>query len=223
MPNDSSTGGFVTPSTTMGDLEDQALNRFLHDLIAGITGIPVPLVRPRWQQNPPNLPPFGTDWVAFGEVSRKTDRFAFVTHQDSSSGGNDAVYRNQILEILCTFYGPNSKANSELLSLGFQIAQNREALTLAGYGLVEVGDPVTTSELIQEQWVSREDVSLRLRRAQEYKYPILNLLGAQGTVVTDSQAGLAFQQQKPLAALPMFAWGLSDSVTFAGWGQGNWK
>lgn len=222
MSNDSSTGGYVVPISTTGDLEDQSLNRFLHDLVAGITALDPTLVRPRWQPEPPALPEPTVDWASIGEVNRDKDVFSFVGHQ-SGGDGNDYTYRNQILNILCTFYGPNARMFSERLSMGFEIAQNREVMTLNGYGLVEVGSSTTTTEMINQRWLPREDVPFSLRRAQEFKYPILNLLGGQGTLVDDTVVRLNFTSQKPKSPFPLFAWGLFDGSTFAGWGQGNWK
>lgn len=174
------------------------------------------LVFQRWQAEPPNWPDFGTDWAAVGESGRARDTFANVVKLEDDE--LVIVYRNQIISVLCSFYGPNARANCEILSMGFFVAQNREQMTLQGYGYVDQADSVVTSDKQGTRWVPRIDLPFRLRRAQAYTYPVLNLVGATGTVIPSESNSLGFVVAPPL---PMFGWGL-DNGTISGWGTGHW-
>lgn len=184
MANDSSAGGYLTPATSPAPLEGQALNRFLQQVWVGITGLDGMLIRPRWQAEPPAIPPFGTDWMAFGITRRKGDTFTSTIH-DPTGNGNDSVYRQEMLDILCTFYGPDADNYASLLREGLFVAQNREVLQLNNFGLVEVGEAVAVPEIIKDRWTYRVDMRVTLRRSILRTYPVLNILSAEGTVDTD--------------------------------------
>jgi hypothetical protein len=191
MPNTSATGGYLTPTATNAT-EDQALRVFFQQLVSGITGIDGTLVRPRWQPEPPNIPPFGTDWAGIGVMNRKRDTNAYVTHRsvfdnDGNNIGTDFVHRTEVLDVLCSFYGPNCEAKAELLAMGLEVAQNREVMQLAGYGLVAVEDAIMMSDLVHERWLTRIDLQFQIRRAQLYQYPVLDLIGADATIDEDGE------------------------------------
>jgi hypothetical protein len=174
----------------MSEVNDLNINRFLQQVVTGVTGMDPQLVRPRWQPEPPNQPDFGTDWAAIGEISRTREPFAAVLHFTPlyPELPYDAVIRNQILEILCSFYGPNCEANNELFAMGLSLAQNREVLFLNGFGLVEVMESVNVPALIKGRWMSGWDTRFRIRRQQVYQYPVGNLIEADLTLVTDVPA-----------------------------------
>lgn len=177
--NDSSTGGYLSPSSTNGDLNDLALAKFLQQIVVGITGMPGNMVRPRWQPEPPNIPDFTSNWAAIGPGNRKRDPFSAVIHNPSGDGSNTVV-RNRTMDILCSFYGPSSETNSELLAMGLELPQNREAMQLAGFALVSgAGDSTIVPVLIKERWQYRVDIPFTIRQQQQYTYPILNLEGIQ--------------------------------------------
>lgn len=186
MPNDSSTGGYLAPAGSPAPLEGQALNRFLQQIWVGITGLAGTLVRPRWQPEPPAIPAFGTDWMAFGIMRRPGDAFPSTIHSPTGNG-NDSIYRQEILEILCTFYGPDADSYASLLREGLFVAQNLEVLQLNNFGLVGVGETVAVPEMIKDRWTYRVDMYVTLRRSIEYTYPVLNILSASGTVDSDPQ------------------------------------
>jgi hypothetical protein len=186
MPNDSATGGYLAPGVIAAPLEDQALEDFLHDVVAGITGIANDLVRPRWQEEPPNLPARNVDWVGQGIPNRRRDTFPVVQHDpDASAGaGADILIRHEELELLCSFYGPNCQAKATLLADGIFIPQNREVLATVGLKLKEAGEPTKAPELIKGRWYQRCDLAIWLRREIRRQYPVLNLLAATGEVIT---------------------------------------
>jgi hypothetical protein len=173
-------------------MEGQDLHRFLQQIVVGITGLPGAMVRPRWQPEPPNQPLAGVDWAAIGVKDRSQDTFAYNSIQYVDANTITlTVYRTQTLNIMCKFYGPNSEANAELLSMGFQLGQNREVMALSGFSFVEATEPVNVPEQVNEQWLYGVEVGFSLRRQQLYTYSVLTLLGAVATVVLDNGETLA--------------------------------
>jgi hypothetical protein len=188
MPNNSTTGGFLAPTSTGGDLNDAALQDFLQTIIVGIVGLPGNLVRPRFQDEPPNPPDYGTDWCAIGPGTRQRDPFSAVIQNST----NTKVIRNRELEILASFYGPQAETNGELLAMGFEVPQNREALQYAnaawtGFNLISgVRGPVIAPALIKGRWYYRADYSFSIRQQQQYTYPVETLEEAKGTIDLES-------------------------------------
>lgn len=186
MPNTSATGGYLTPDGVIAPpLEDEALDDFLGDIVAGITGLDRDkYVRPRWQEEPPNLPARSVDWVAVGVIHRTSDTNAVEQH-DGGGQGTDLIIRHEQLELLCSFYGPNCQAKGALLRDGLGVAQNREPLFLAGMGLVSVGDLTKAPEILKSAWYQRTDLTIVIRREVRREFAVLNILSAEGTIITD--------------------------------------
>lgn len=192
MANDSSTGGYLSPAATPAPFEGAALSAFLHDFIAGVSGLAPTTVIPRWQPEPPNLlnwpgadasgnPVPQPDWCAFGITARVADVNAFVHHYDGTPP-YDELHRHEVVELLCSFYGANAEANAAIFREGVQIDQNREQLQLNSMGLVETGDTITVPSLVKERWLYRVDIQCKIRRQIIRRYPILNLASATGTL-----------------------------------------
>jgi len=218
----SATGGYLVPSATNA-MEDEALRVFFQQMVTGITGIVGNLVRPRWQAEPPNMPSFGSDWAAIGVTKRTRDVNAYVTHRSVTDGngnnvGTDYVHRTEVLDVLCSFYGPNCEANSELLAMGLEISQNREVMQLAGYGLVGVEDATMMADFFNNRDVTRIDLPFQIRRAQLYQYPVLDLQGAQATIVEDTGG---VNGTITVTLHPSFGFNTSSS-NVSGFGAGNW-
>jgi hypothetical protein len=188
--------GYVAPSSISGEINDQVLRRFLQSMVVGVTGMEPEFVRPRWQPNPPNEPDFEQDWAAIGVTRRERDTFAAVIHTTVGDEGTDTVIRNEILDVLCSFYGPNSEANSELFAMGLALEQNRYVFTVNGFGLVAVDDSLIVPALIKERWLWGVDVPFRVRREQEYSYPVNNLVKAVGTIYTDAEISVPILVQE---------------------------
>lgn len=184
--NTSATGGYLAPDAgaIAAPLEDDALDDFLHDVVVGVTGLANELVRPRWQEEPPNLPAFGTDWVAVGVPNRTRDTYAVVQHDETASAGAgaDILIRHEHLEVLCSFYGPHCQALATLLADGMLIPQNREELRAAGMAVKQVGEPTKAPEMIKGRWLPRADLTVWVSREIRRSYPVLNLVSAQATL-----------------------------------------
>jgi hypothetical protein len=191
MSNDSSTGGPLVPSSTAPS-DDDALIDFLQSVIVGVTGLPGNMCRPRWQQEPANLPAVGTNWASLGITERRGDLFPYVAHQ-SAGNGTDTLANHEWFTLLTTFYGPLANTYATQLRDGLAITQNREAMFLAGVSLVNVPhELVALPELVKERWLYRIDMPLRFVREVGRVYPVLNLLSAAGNITGSGpgEAGL---------------------------------
>lgn len=182
--NTSATGGYIVPST-VAPADDEALEDLLHDAIAGVTGITATLVRPKWQQRPPNRPEASTDWCAFGITMSTADWSSQITHVPTGNG-SDVQTRHMTLDLLVSFYGPGAGGNAERLRDGILIPQNMEALAAQGLEILDTGPIITAPEFVNTVWVRRKDVTLQIRRAVSRTYPVLNLLSAEGDLIADT-------------------------------------
>jgi len=190
MPNTSATGGFLTPSASPAPLEDAALDRFLQQFVANVSGMTPSNVRPRWQKEPPNMPPVGSDWAAVGVQDMRSDMYPAELHKADSDGSN-TVFSQEQLDVLVSFYGDNARRNAAILRDGLFVAQNREWLIYNDMGLVTVGSLTPAPSLVNERWQYRIDFIFTLVRAVRRTYPVLNLLSAEGTIVTDTDPPLS--------------------------------
>lgn len=194
MPNDSSTGGPLSPAVAPAPLEGQGLNRFIQQWIVGITGLAGNMVRPRWQPEPPDVPDAGDAWAAIGITARAADTFPAILHDPTGDGADD-LQRHETLAVLASFYdlGTNGLADlyASLLRDGLAIPQNSEPLASAGFGLVDVGDLTTVPSLLKSRWLYRVDLPFHLRRAIVRSYPVLNVESADiSVVVNDAGTGV---------------------------------
>ena len=182
MLNDSSTGGYLVPAATPVVDDDRALRLLLQTVIVGVTGLAPTLVRPSWQRNPPPIPAVDVDWIGFGVTAQRPDFDPYMEHVTRDEESAMKMNRHETIEIACVCYGDNCKATANAIRDGLHIAQNREALYLAGMGFVGVSDLIPAPELINDQWVDRADVTLTLRREVRREYPILHFLSAVGSI-----------------------------------------
>lgn len=188
--NTSATGGYLAPAASPAPAEGVALWDFVHDIIAGVTGMDATLVRPAWQPEPPNLPDYGTTWCAFRIGRRVADFNAFIEH-DGDDPGSDELQRHENLEVQTMFYSSTPDDADEMAAVlreGLQIPQNLAALQLAQWGLIETGDTNPAPTLTKDRWLYRIDMPIRFRRLITRVYPVLNLLSARATLYTDTPA-----------------------------------
>ena len=181
--NDSSTGGYLAPAVTSPPLEDDALSAVFQQLIVGITGLPGPMVRPRWQPTVPKQPEPSVNWCALGVTALPPDAGPAITH-DPGGDGTDIYVRHQTINVLATFYGPACGLNSQTLLDGLAIPQNLEQLKANDMQSVTEGDRRAAPEFVNQQWIRRYDVTLVFRRKITRTYAVRNLNSASASVQT---------------------------------------
>lgn len=183
MANDSTTGGYIQPSTGNA-LDDQALDRVFHDLIMNLTALDPTLVFPRWQEIPPNMPSNGTSWIAQGITERRDD--VVVWQGNDPSTGIFTICRNQEIDNLISFYGPNASTTEALFRDNISVGQNRDVINALGINLVRVGGTRNMSTKINERWQKRIDVAVTFRRLIYRTYPVDTILSVPFTLETDT-------------------------------------
>ena len=169
MTNDSSTGGYILPSSSPQP-DDVSLDIILQNLIVGITGIAGAMVRPRWQLVPPIEPDITQDWCAVGVTDELPDD---GLPSETFDGTKLTTIEYLVVTVIASFYGPNARLNAENFRKGIMVAQNREALYFQNISLVErPGGIVFAPTFIATRARPRADVSFRLRRSIITDWPI---------------------------------------------------
>lgn len=181
MSNNSTSGGYLIPTSSQGLPGDLTLNQFIQTVLVGISGLPGQFVRPSWQKKPPAQPDIDVNWIAYGINITTPDANAYVA---INNDGNTELQRQELLEIKCSFYGAAAYEISTEVRDGFQIQQNLDALRTANMGFAWCDNAVQLPDLVNESWVQRIDMGVFLRRQRQRIYPILEILSAKGTVQT---------------------------------------
>jgi hypothetical protein len=187
-PNTSATGGPLLPASAL-PLDGLAFDQFLQSVVVGLVPIPGNMVFPRWQPDAePPQPPLSADWAAIGELNTDRQGFAYASFNPADNQGQGSV--TQIswaqVEVMATFYGPNSVAYANMLKDGLQIGQNRDLLRAQDIAVADLGNVVRMPEMIGTKWVNRADLSIHLNRLYRRTYPIFSILSTSGTFLTDA-------------------------------------
>ena len=182
---DSSTGGYLAPNNTV--LEDQQLENFLHNVFVGITGLDNTLVRPAYQEESPTIPAINVDWMAFNLTNRNPLNASTI--QMSEDGETASSYREELIDVVCSFYGPMCHYNALNLSQGLWVSQNRDVLKTQGINLYSTNDAIFAPELINNRYYRRCDVTITLTRGVEIDYNILSLQDLSGGIEADDNSG----------------------------------
>lgn len=180
--NTSATGGFLPFS--QAPCHDAALDA-LQALIAGITGLPADLVRPRWQPEPPREPGPSVNWCAFGITSYEPLNFPEIRHHGAGEG-HDEVVDHETLTVLTSFYGPAHVDIARHFRRGVHAPQHRAMLRPAGLVFVRAVGLIPMPALVSMQWRARADLTLIFRLTTRSTFPSLNLLQTEGSVRSDS-------------------------------------
>lgn len=181
MANDSSTGGYLNNPVTPDLPGELTLAQFIQTALAGVSGLDGTLVRPSWQRNPPKPPDIDVNWLAFQIQQGTSDANAFV---GTDSSGTTTLQRHETLRLNLSFYGPDAYDMAGMVRDGFQLSQNREALTTAKMGFVSATDAMHMPDLVNELWRDRWTMQMDLRRMNIRVYPILTFASMAGTVTT---------------------------------------
>lgn len=177
MATSSASGGYLQPSAEVPPSSDQDLDVELQRVVVGITSLPGQMVRPRWQAGNPKQPEPLANWCAVGTSRIRADAGPAIQHQPAGDG-SDTYTRHEELEVQLTFYGPDSQRYALRMRDGLGMPQNTEGLAAIGIRFVDTGDIVAVPELVNQQWVRRYDLPLRLRRVVRRTYAVLNIQSA---------------------------------------------
>lgn len=171
MSNTSATGGFLRLSPVPGQRE---IEDVFHDCIAGVTGLPGDLVRPRWQPDPPREPNTDANWCAFGITAYTPLNFPVVEHHGEGEG-RDTITDHENLSVLASFYGPGHMDLARIMRRGLHIAQNRQCLRANGLAFVRAGTIIPVPALVGAGWRARADLPLTFQLVTRSTAAVLNL------------------------------------------------
>lgn len=185
MANDSSTGGYLAPADAQPPPEDAVLDALFQQMVVGITGLPGSLVRPRWQPTVPKQPEASVNWCAIGVMDIDADAGPAIQHVPDGDG-HDTYQRHEALTLLCSFYGPNGMRYAAQMRDGVGFPQNGGMLQVNEMGLISVGRILARPDLVNETWVKRWDLEIKIRRRVVRTYAVLNLLSGKPELISDT-------------------------------------
>lgn len=151
-------------------IDDTTLDAVFQTLIAELTELDGSLVRPRWQVSIPKQPEPSTNWCAIGIMSVDPSAGPWLVYDSLNQREN--YWDHESLDLLASFYGPNSQQNARLLRAGLNVPQNTEPLLPYMIRYVGSGPIRTVPELVNQQWIRRQDISLQFRRKVEMVYGV---------------------------------------------------
>jgi hypothetical protein len=188
--NTSATGGPLSPLTDVISLplDDVALDAVFQTLVVDLTGLSGDLVRPRWQSNVPKQPEPNVNWCAIGVTDVQQDDGPWLVYDPVTN--TEQYWDHELVNVLASFYGPNSQGFARLLRAGLNVPQNTEELLPYAIRYISCGPIRQAPELVNQQWIRREDLSLQFRRKVTMIYGVENILVADihlqdDTVVND--------------------------------------
>jgi len=181
MSNDSTSAGYLTPTRDETEF-DEALERRLHLWVAALSGLAADRVCPRWTPEPPEQPALNVNWCGFGITDFDYDGSPAFIQQDES---RSEYQRHELIECLASFYGPASQRIAAQFRDGITVSQNNETINADGLSLHDYSKITPFPEFIDNQWVRRYDITVRLRRKVVREYGIKSLVEAPVTFFGD--------------------------------------
>lgn len=174
MSNDSTSAGYLTPGGT-APAYDEALERELSRWVLAVSGLATGMVRPRWTPVLAAQPAADVNWCGFGIIDFEPDASPAFIQSDADSS---ELWRHEVIECMASFYGPAGQRLGTQFRDGIAVPQNNEALNAAGLSLSDYSKLTGFPELINNQWVRRYDITVRLRRKVVREYGIKSLVEA---------------------------------------------
>lgn len=179
--NTSATGGPLVP-TSAPPPDDLDLDVVLQVIIAGLTGLSRDLIRPRWQPEQPRIPDVGVNWIAVGVTEEEPVDTPALIH-NGAGDGSSILRGTSRLEVLASFYGPNSNGYARAVADLLWVGQNREFMLRNGLFLRDIGTLRRVPEITAMQTRRRTDLPITLTRVYDRTLPILNVRQAVGTLI----------------------------------------
>jgi len=175
----------ILPTSQTQAEADAALDLILGDFVASVTGMDRSNIRRRWQRTPPKQLPADDDWCALSVTEADQDTNA-IQQFNPDGDGSMTLRRHETLSLFASFYGPNATQNASLLRDGLMVGQNRRLLWQNGMAYLDCGRLTRVPSLVNQQWLPRTDITLRLRRQVVRTYPIHSVLESTGQIETDA-------------------------------------
>lgn len=155
--------------TTSSQQDDTELEHTLVRWAQGVSGLPLEHVLLQWSAAEQSDPILATeDSCSIGILTfQANDNPAFVNQTDDSV----QLWRNELIEVMISFFGPNGQGFATQFRDGAAIAQNQAVLNQAGLTFSALGAIVSAHELKNNQWVRRYNQHLTLQRKviREYR------------------------------------------------------
>lgn len=163
------TAGVLSPLPPL-PLDDIDLDAVFQTLVSEVTGLDGSLVRPRWQVSVPKQPEPSTNWCAIGVMVVDPSPGPWLFYDSLNLREN--YWDHESLDLLASFYGPKSQQYARLLRAGLNVPQNTEGLLPYMIRYVGSGPIRTLPDLVNQQWIRRQDISLQFRRKVEMVYGV---------------------------------------------------
>lgn len=193
MSNDSSTGGYLLPTST-APINDEALDDLFRGVIAAVSGLAPRFVVRRFKDEPGAPPQFDGTWAAVGVLAINDDDFPYQAMQADDTY---KLVQHEVLQVMASFYGGKAQQAARAARNGLQIGQNRDALTAAGIVLQDVGNPIRAPELINSRWSNRIDVTFTFKRQTTDTFAILPVATVVGSITSNTGDQLALNTDNP--------------------------
>ena len=172
--NNTGQAGWLTPQQAATEY-DTPLDVHLSQWIRNVSGLDAGRVIARWQPDQPAMPPADVNWCAFGVTGIAADDGpAFVNQTDATA----EQWRHELIECLASFYGPAGQLVAARFRDGLAVNQNNDTLNQWGLTLADCDSIRPAPELLNNQWVRRYDVMVRLRRKVVSTWGIQSLTDA---------------------------------------------
>ena len=102
----------------------------------------------------------------------------------------EQYWDHELVDVLASFYGPDSQSFARLLRAGLNVPQNTEELLAIAMRYISCGPVRQAPELVNQQWIIRQDLALQFRRKVVLVYGVESIAVAEidlrdDTVIND--------------------------------------
>lgn len=156
--------------------------------VAGLTGIPLALVRKSWDAEPLEQPPLNADWASVGLLSVDSEGTPQIERKPHTNGGlgSSTVRQWQTLSLVVSFFGSNARENADAFAMGLALSQNTTELKRFGLSLRTLTPTAEHApEWFSGRLLDRWDVRLTLARQTKREYGVRNLASADFEIHTN--------------------------------------
>ncbi|MEA1064296.1 hypothetical protein QNH14_04500 [Apirhabdus apintestini] len=178
MTNSSNAPGWLTPRND-DPAYDAELDKLIAGWITGVSGLSSQAVIP--MRNEGQEPPKVENWCEYAAVFIGRDPNAVCTAQEEELV---TLKRGETVSCRLWFWGPLGQRYAARFLDGVLVAQNQDELRALGFAFGGHGALIGVAKQINNQWVKRYDVTLRLYRTVAREYGVMSLTQAPVTFFT---------------------------------------